>query len=186
MVREYGIYQQGAMFTREDFDPYKTIKYLFDTEGIKMPEKLAEEIKNDNVSDENFDYLCKKLDAEPIERTLGSIVSDVLGPSLLHDIVIDDSEEAHFQNDTVYASYYTDIVGEFIFDDEEKPHKDVDDECLMVCFYVPCVWNMKDADIPADKYMAALRIKEAVKAFLKDDINWEERLGELYASGYNT
>ena len=45
---------------------------------------------------------------------------------------------------------------------------------------------MKDADIPADKYMASLRIKEAVKAFLKDDINWEERLGELYASGYNT
>ena len=104
----------------------------------------------------------------------------------MHDIVIDDSEEAHFQNDSVYASYHTDIVGEFLFDDEDKPHKDIEDECLMVCFYVPCVWDMKDADIPADKYMASLRIKEAVKAFLKDDINWEERLGELYASGYNT
>ena len=45
---------------------------------------------------------------------------------------------------------------------------------------------MKDADIPADKYMAALRIKDAVKDFLKDDIKWEERLGELYASGYNS
>ena len=104
----------------------------------------------------------------------------------MHDIVIDDSEEAHFQNDTVYASYYTDIVGEFIFDDEEKPNQGIDGDCLMVCFYVPCVWNMKDADIPSDKYMASLRIKNAVKDFLKDDINWEERLGELYASGYNT
>lgn len=186
MVREFGIYQQGAMFTREDFDPYKTIKYLFDSYEIELSEKLAQDIRNNKVSDEDFDYICKELEITPDERTLQSIVIHALNPVLLHDIVVDDREETHFQNDSVYASYHTDIVGEFLFDDEDKPHKDIEDECLMVCFYVPCVWDMKDVDIPADKYMASLRIKEAVKAFLKDDINWEERLGELYASGYNT
>lgn len=186
MVREYGIYQQGAMFTREDFDPYKTIKYLFDGYEIELSEKLAQDIKNNKVSDKDFDYICKELEIAPDERTLQSIVIHALNPVLLHDIVVDDSEETHFQNDSVYASYHTDIVGEFLFDDEDKPHKDIEDECLMLCFYVPCVWDMKDADIPADKHMASLRIKKVVKAFLKDDINWEERLGELYASGYDT
>ena len=28
MVHEYGVYEQGAMFSREDFDPAKTIKSL--------------------------------------------------------------------------------------------------------------------------------------------------------------
>ena len=86
----------------------------------------------------------------------------------------------------LHGCYPTDIAGEFIFDDEDKPYQNIDGDCLMVCFYVPCVWDLKDADIPADKYMASLRIKDAVKDFLKEDINWEERLGELYASGYNT
>ena len=184
MVREYGIYQQGAMFTREDFDPYKTIKYLFNSYEMKLPEKIAEGIKSNRVSDDEFDYLCKKLEVNPNERTLQSIVVHALSPILLHDIVVDDSDEIHFQNDSVYASYHTDIVGEFLFDDENKPHKDIEDECLMVCFYVPCVWDLKEVDLPTDKYMASLRIKDAVKDFLKDDINWEERLGELYASGY--
>ena len=59
MVREYGIYQQGAMFTREDFDPYKTIKYLFDSYGIKLSKKLAKDIKENKVSDQDFDYICE-------------------------------------------------------------------------------------------------------------------------------
>lgn len=186
MVREYGIYQQGAMFTREDFDPYKTIKYLLDSYGIKLSKKLAKDIKENKVSDKDFDYICKELAVTPKERTLQSIVVHALSYPLLHDLVIDDSNELKFQNDTVYVSYHTDIAGEFIFDDEDKPYQNIDGDCLMVCFYVPCVWDLKDADIPADKYMASLRIKDAVKDFLKDDIKWEERLGELYASGYNS
>ena len=134
MVREYGIYQQGAMFTREDFDPYKTIKYLFVSYEIELSEKLAQDIRNNKVSDEDFDYICKELEITPDERTLQSIVIHALNPVLLHDIVVDDSEETHFQNDSVYASYHTDIVGEFLFNDEDKPHKDIEDECLMVCF----------------------------------------------------
>lgn len=186
MVREYGIYEQGAMFTGEDFDPYKTIKYLFHSYEIELSEKLAEDIKNDKVNDEDFDYICKELEVTPNERTLQSIVVHALSPALLHDIVVDDSEEPHFQNDSVYASYHTDIVGEFLFDDEDKPHQDIDGDCLMVCFYVPCVWNIRDAVIPADKRIAVFQLQQATKAFLKDDINWEERLGTLYASGYTS
>lgn len=186
MVKEYGIYQQGAMFTREDFDPYKTVTYLAEDFGIEIPEKFKEEIKKNELTDEGLDYLCKAFCIKPCNRTLECFVSTMLTSVLLHDIVVDDSKYTKFQNDSVYASYHTDIVGEFMFDDEDKPHQNIDGDCLMVCFYVPCVWDMKDADIPADKYMASLRIKDAVKDFLKDDINWEERLGELYASGYDT
>lgn len=124
------------------------------------------------IFDENviFDYSIKNKD---VVYELAEMYS-----------LFEDTNDAQFQSDTVYACYYTDIVGEFIFDNENKPHKDIDGDCLMVCFYVPRVWKMKEADLPADKCMASLRIKETVKDFLKDDINWEERLGELYASGY--
>ena len=186
MVTEYGIYEQGAMFTREDFDPYKTIKYLFDSYEIEMPEKLAEDIKNDKVSDEEFDYICKELDVTPDKRTLQSIVIDALNPALLSDIAVDDSSETCFQNDSIYVSYFTDIVGEFTFDNEDRNCDSIEDECIMVCFHIPCVWNIRDSDIPCDKRIAAFQLQQATKAFLKDDINWEERLGKLYASGYNS
>ena len=74
MVREYGIYQQGAMFTREDFDSYKTIKYLFDRYEIELSEKLAQDIRYNKVSDEDFDYICKELEITPDERTLQSMM----------------------------------------------------------------------------------------------------------------
>ena len=41
----------------------------------------------------------------------------------------------------------------------------------MICFYVPCVWNIRDAVVPADKRVAVFQLQQTTKYFLKDDIN---------------
>ena len=45
MVHEYGVYEQGAMFSREDFDPMKTIGYFCKMYEIELTEEIKKEIK---------------------------------------------------------------------------------------------------------------------------------------------
>ena len=81
---------------------------------------------------------------------------------------------------------FSDLNGVFMFSDEDKPHEDVEGECLMLCFNVPHVWNIRDAVIPCDKRIAVFQLQEATKSLLKDDIDWEARLGCLYAAGQSS
>lgn len=53
-----------------------------------------------------------------------------------------------------------------------------------MCFHIPKAWNMKDSVVPANERTAIFQLQEATKPLLKENINWKERLGELYASGY--
>lgn len=62
----------------------------------------------------------------------------------------------------------------------------IDGDCMMLCFNVPYAWDIKDANIPADKNEAVRQLKDASKSLLKDDIDWEDRLGSLLAAGYNS
>lgn len=182
MAKDYGIYEQGARFTRDDFDPYKTIKYLFDVYGIELSKELEAEIKNNNVSEESLDYLCKELDVKPTENTLQSICVSALNPYELSDLFVSE-EDVTFETDMVCAKLYSDVEGVFMFDDEDRVFEDVTGECLMLCFNIPYVWNIREALIPGDKRIAVFQLQESAKALLKDDIDWEKRLGCFYAAG---
>ena len=52
-------------------------------------------------------------------------------------------------------------------------------EGMILAFHVPFVWDIRDAIIPADKRIAVFQLQEASKSFLKDNIDWENRLGYL-------
>ena len=80
MVIEYGVYEQGAMFFREDFDPVKTINYFCKMYEIEMTEEIKKEIETDTMTDEHFDFLCEKLEVNPEERTLQSMCTQTLNP----------------------------------------------------------------------------------------------------------
>ncbi|MBO5408583.1 MAG: amidohydrolase, partial [Clostridia bacterium] len=47
---EYGVYEQGAMFSREDFDPMKTISYFCKMYEIELTEEIKKEIEADKVT----------------------------------------------------------------------------------------------------------------------------------------
>lgn len=184
MVHEYGVYEQGAMFFREDFDPVKTINYFCKMYGIELSEEIKKEIETDTVTDENFDFLCKELEVNPEERTLQSMCTQTLNPYEIYDLLLENAD-VKIGNDMVYTSVYSNLIGDFMFYDEDKPWDHIDGECMMLCFSVPYVWDIQNANIPADKNEAILQLKDAAKSLLKDDINWEDRLGSLFAAGYN-
>ena len=183
MTQEYGIYEQGALFFREDFDPVKTINYFCKMYEIELTEEIKKEIETDTVTNEHFDFLCKELEVKPADRTLQSICIYALNPYEISDLFLEDAE-VRIGNDMVYASAYSDLVGDFIFYDKDKPWEHIDGECMMLCFVVPYVWDIKNSNIPADKDAAVFQLRQATKSLLKDDIDWEQRLGSLFASGY--
>ena len=185
MVIEYGVYEQGAMFFREDFDPVKTINYFCKMYEIEMTEEIKKEIETDTMTDEHFDFLCEKLEVNPEERTLQSMCTQTLNPYEIYDLLLENAD-VKIGNDMVYASVYSNLVGDFIFYDKDKPWEHIDGDCMMLCFNVPYAWDIKDANIPADKNEAVRQLKDATKSLLKDDINWEDRLGSLLAAGYNS
>ena len=185
MVHEYGVYEQGAMFSREDFDPAKTISYFCNMYEIELDEEIKKEIEIGKVTDEHFDFLCTKLEVNPKEKTLQAICVAALNPFELNDLFLPDAP-VKFETEMVHAKLFSDLNGIFMFDDKDKPHEDVKGECMMLCFNVPYVWNIRDAAIPCDKRIAAFQLQEATKSLLKDDIDWEARLGCLCAAGQSS
>ena len=55
----------------------------------------------------------------------------------------------------------------------------VNGECMIMCFDIPYAWDVKNVIIPTDKREAIFQIRQATKRLLKEDVNWEERLGYL-------
>ena len=138
-----------------------------------------------DVTDEHFDFLCTKLEVKPKMKTLQAMCVAALNPYELNDLFLPDAPVT-FENEMVHAKLFSDLNGIFMFGDEDKPHEDVEGECMILCFNVPYVWNIRDAVIPCDKRIAVFQLQEATKSLLKDDIDWEARLGCLYAAGQSS
>lgn len=177
-MKYYGAYEQGAIITRDDFDPVKIIPYMFEWYNIKMPAGILNEIKSDSLTKKHFNYICKKLELNPSERTLQSLCNNSLKTYVLDDWFCDE-EEVNFGNEMVSAYLYENASGYFHFDDPEIVAKEIEGEVIILRFNIPVAWNVSDAIIPASKRMAAFQLKEATKRFLKENIDWERRLGCL-------
>lgn len=178
----YGMYFQGAMIKIEDFDPAKVVLCMCKTYEVEISDELRKAIMTDKLSDEQYAYLYEKLDVKCEEYSLEKMRDDLLDEWEINDICCDDSEIPLASNH-ISAILLREIDGEFVYDNEDKPSESVSD-CIMMGFYVPFLWRMKEFEIPVDKRLAVSWLQDAGKSFLKDDINWEERLGELYAIGF--
>lgn len=178
-MSEYcGIYNQGALIYREDFDVLKTICYFCDLYKINLCDEIVQEIKNNTVTDEHFAFLCKELEIKSDVKTLQELCSEVLNPYEINDLFVDGAK-SEIGNDMVFGKLYPDLQGIFMFCDD-MPHKTISGECMMLCFNIPYAWDIKDVNIPADRHMAVLQLQQAAKSLLKDDIDWNKRLGCLY------
>ena len=182
MLKTYGIYAQGARITLDDFDPRKVIPYLFRSYDMELSDQLMDEIQNNSVSDAHFDELCEKLRVEPDERTMQGLCSKALYPDILEDMFVDDAEE-RIGNEMISAWLYENIDGIFEFDNEDRPSEHICGTCMMLCFDVPYVWDIQDAIIPVNRRLAVFQLQQASKLFLKDEIDWKSRLGNLIAVG---
>ena len=182
MSQYYEIYAQGARITLDDFGPKKVIPFIFKNYDTELPDEIMKEIKNGVISDLHFNELYERLQIKPDERTLQEICCKALQPYIIDDIFVDDAKEK-IGNEMVSAWQYKNITGYFHFDDENKMTEKMKGDCMMLCFDVPYVWNIRYATIPVDKRLAVFQLQQASKLFLKDDIDWEPRLGKLTAVG---
>lgn len=173
-----GVYEQGVIVTRDDFDPVKVIPYMFAWYNFKMPKKVMTEIRNNTLTKKHFNYICKKLELHPAERTLQALCNDSLKPYVLDDWFCDE-EEVGFGNEMVSGYLYENATGYFHYDNPEIVADEIDGEVIVLRFNVPFAWNITDSIIPASKRMAVFQLQEATKRFLKDNIDWEQRLGCL-------
>lgn len=177
-MKYYGVYEQGVIITRDDFDPAKIIPYMFEWYGMKLPEDVLSEIKANNLTRKHFKYICKKLELNPNDRTLQSLCNDALKPYVLDDWFCDE-EEVKFGNEMVSAYLYENATGYFHYDNPDVVAEEIEGEVIILRFNIPFAWNVADAVIPASKRMAVFQLQEATKRFLKENIDWEQRLGCL-------
>ncbi len=182
MSRQDGIYVQGAYITRDDFEPLKTIKYFCELYNIKLTKEMDAEITSDNLSEETLDYLIEKLEIKDPVCCTQDICNGVLTHMELLDMFAETGERVLIGNKMVAGDAFKNIQGYFEPADEDKPMEFVEGEYLMLGFYVPFVWSINPEEIPKSKEDAISSLRDAGKKFLKDNINWEERLGALKAS----
>ena len=69
--------------------------------------------------DLSVDFLCEKLEVNPEERTLQSMCTQTLNPYEIYDLLLENAD-VKIGNDMVYASVYSNLVGDFIFYDKDK------------------------------------------------------------------
>ena len=173
-----GIYNQGALFYREDFDVLKTIHYFCDMYKINLDDEIIQEIKNDAVTNEHFAFLCNELEVKSEVKTLRELCNEALNPYEINDLFLDGAK-SEIGNDMVFGKLYPDLQGMFIFYDD-MPHKIITGECMMLCFNVTYAWDIRNVIVPADRRVAAFQLQQAAKPLLKDSIDWSRRLGCLY------
>lgn len=173
-----GVYNQGVLFYREDFDALKTIRYFCDMYKINLDNKIIQEIKNDAIADNYIAFLRNEFEVKSDVKTLRELCSEVLNPYEINDLFVD-SEKLKIGNDMVFGKLYPDLQGMFIFYDD-IPHKVITGECMVLCFNVPYAWDIKKAVIPENRRMAVFQLQQATKSLLKNNIDWDKRLGCLY------
>jgi hypothetical protein len=184
--RSYGIYQQGAIFYRDDFDPAKVIiavieKCHEDTVPDHIRTALAENRFVPNIASELDEIFDMRMDDHE-EKTDYSYISNSL---------VDDSEQNEWfigneplmGTDSAEVLVYSDIEGDFVYANNETGD-DIIEGCFMFALSFPKAWDIEEHKGIRTKEEAVQAIREAAKPLLKDNIDWSKRLGFLIGSTY--
>ena len=178
----YGVYFQGAVFYKGDFDPVKVIqaaaKYI---RGISFPERIASVLEQGTFDRDIALEICDLLDIAVSDR--GS-VEDY---SYISDIFLRDSDDWFEAPDPIMGSprlgveVFNDVAGEFRYFDKSIG-SDTISECFMFALPCPLVWEIGIYEGPRTKEEVICLIRDTAKPLLKDDIDWDSRLGDLIGS----
>ena len=183
-MRNYGIFHQGAIFFQEDFDPAKVITaVLEDIIETTVPEHIKTALAGNDFSAGIVTELCGLLDMSGYSRDGFKSYSDIS-----NSLVAEAGLEEWFNRPNplmgtadVGVFIFSDIEGEYVFDTEHKENQ-YQDDCFMFSLDFPLVWRIGDCTGPKSRSEVVELIREAARPLLKDDIDWEERLGALIGS----
>ena len=183
-MRNYGIYNQGAFFKQEDFDPVKVIlAVMTKIDGVTPPDNIMQALTAGVFDETVAAEICEILDVD----NKGNItdyqqISDILVSEVLRDEWFDGNTPI-MGTDKAPVSAYTDIEGDFVFDNDETEDEYVE-ECYVFSLRQPFVWDISEHKGFRTRNEVVGHIKEAAAVLLKDDIDWDKRLGYLIGSTF--
>lgn len=188
-IKNYGIYYQGAMFTKEDFDVAKVIIKLASETDMELSFSKKQSIQTNTVDWDLINELCERFGVnQPEEDEMNAY--KFLSDQLLNDIEewMDDCDCEDCQpvlgtENVIIAEYISEIEGEFIYSDLNQSRKNIT-ECYIFAFHTPLAWKHDDDCFPKNIDEAVSMLRNAGKKLLKDDIDWKSRLGELIGSAF--
>jgi hypothetical protein len=185
-MRNYGIYEQGAIIKNEDFDPVKVILAVCEKIcNITLPDNIKSALQFNIFSRDIAVELCEMLDID-IEDSEEIQDYSYLSNTLLEEA---DSEEWFDGPDSlmgtseISVNSFTDIEGEFVYDNQANKTEYID-ALYMFSLYVPFVWDIGEYNGCRTKDETAQKVREAAKPLLKDAIDWNGRLGYLIGSSF--
>jgi hypothetical protein len=186
-MRSYGIYQQGAIFKQEDFEPAKVILAVSEKIcNITLPENIKSALQLNIFNKDMALELCKKLEIE-IKDTQGvqsySYISDALISEAHLPEWFEESDSPLMGTNEISVYVFSDIEGDYCYDNAETKNEYVEDG-YMFSFYVPLTWNIKKRDNWQTREEIVEQLRETAKPLLKDGIDWDKRLGYLIGSEF--
>jgi len=183
-MRNYGIFHQGAVFFHEDFDPAKVITAVLEVIiETTVPDHIKTALAGNDFSAGVVSELCGLLDMSNYSRDGFKSYSDIS-----NSLVAQAGPEEWFDRpkplmgtDDVGVFIFSDIEGEYVFDTERKESQQ-QDNCFIFSLDFPLVWRIGDYTGPKSRNEVIELIREAARPLLRDDIDWDERLGALIGS----
>jgi len=183
--RNYGIYHQGARFTDEDFDAIKLIKHYLEAFEIFLSERSFQKLQERQFDAATASELCDAFSIDMPAKELADysfLCSDLL-EERTELFYVGDGETSPFRTEHMYGVMYTDLDGEFYLEGQEES-EELGECVMMLAFPVRYVWNQAANPGPKNRQQAVEMLREAGSRLLRDDIDWDKRLGHLIASDY--
>ena len=184
-MRNYGIYQQGAIFKQNDFAPEKVILAVCEKiNNITLPDNIKKALQNNIFDIDIAVELCEILDIEHNGEIKDySYISDKLISEACLSDWFEDSDTPLMGTGEISVYVFSEIEGDYYYDNDEVEEEYVEDG-YMFSFYLPFVWNIKKHKNWHTRDAIVQKLREVSKPMLKDDIDWDKRLGSLIGSSF--
>jgi hypothetical protein len=186
-MRNYGIYVQGAIIKKEDFDPVKVILAVSEKIcRITLPDNIKTALNLNIFNRDVALEVCELLEVEIEDE------NELQDYSYISDKIIDEahlpewfeeSESPLMGTDGISIYAFSEIEGDFCYDDDEHSDEYMADG-YMFSLYSPLVWNIRKRNDWKTKAEIVQQISETAKPLLKDGIDWDKRLGSLIGSTF--
>jgi hypothetical protein len=185
--RSYGIYQHGAIFKQEDFEPAKVILAVSEKiYEIALPENIKSTLHLNIFNKDMALEICEELEIE-IKDTQElkdySYISDALISEAHMPEWFEQSPSPLMGTKEMSVYVFSDMEGDYYYDNDEKSDEYVADG-YMFSFEIPFIWDIRKRDSWHTREEIVEQLRESAKPLLKDDIDWDKRLGYLIGSEF--
>lgn len=177
-----GLYLQGAIIHDEDFDPGKTVVCIAKYLENALPNPLSEKIlSGTELEQTELKEICEAVDVDP--ATVKN-VSDISKELLRHKSeLFDEDSKSPLPGDSQIQIEYISGMDNMVFRWDNPQFGEAElYNCLVIGLSAPKVWTLDQYNGFVGRDAVIARLREFGAPMLKDDVPWDDRLGEVIAT----